>query len=198
MGRAQANGRSRIVTIGKQSEALTAVPRQTFTIKVMSGPRVQNNGNSQNKFLRVEAIKLRTAAAQQAYINDSCRCWKNSIWFRASFILIWPWLLPSQRSSSRKGGAKLKVSNCWTRDKCWVCQWNTLNGREEGLSCETKLLFHNLRRLLSPQGGDRSEDLNLTREARSDWCQRQEAEERGHEPWAVPSAKGGLGLIKEC
>ena len=76
----QANGRSRIVTIGKQSEALTAVPRQTFTIKLMSGPRVQDFGNSQNKFLRVEAIKLRTAAlcrAQQAYINYSCGCWKK-------------------------------------------------------------------------------------------------------------------------
>ena len=54
----QANGRSRIVTIGKQSEALTTVPRQTFTIKLMSGPRIQDFGNSQNKFLRVEAIKL--------------------------------------------------------------------------------------------------------------------------------------------
>ena len=49
-----------------------------------------------------------------------------------------------------------------------------------GLSWETKLLFHNLRRLLSPQGGDRSEDLNLTREARSDGA-RGKRQERGHE-----------------
>ena len=36
----------------------SAVPRQTFTIKLMSGPRVQDFGNSQNTFLRLEAIKL--------------------------------------------------------------------------------------------------------------------------------------------
>ena len=67
------------------------------------------------------------------------------------------------------------------------------------MSCESKLLFHNLRRLLSPQGGDRSEDLNLTREARSDGARgkRQKKKVMSTELHHMQRV-GWLGLIKEC